>query len=81
VFDGTGSIGFTPIAFENAIKQGVGTFTVANLPTMQRIEIRQGTLQVNNNYQFSNDGLFQTIVNGNGSFGQLKVNGTTQLAG
>jgi uncharacterized protein YhjY with autotransporter beta-barrel domain len=81
VFDGAGSIGFTPMAFENAIKQGAGIFTVANLPTMQRIEIRQGTLEVNNNYQFSNSGFFQTFVNGEGSFGQFKVNGTTQLAG
>jgi uncharacterized protein with beta-barrel porin domain len=81
VFDGAGSIGITPMAFENAIKQGAGTFTVAGLPTMQRIEIRQGALQVNNNYQFSNSGFFQTFVNGNGSFGQFKVNGTTNLAG
>ncbi len=81
VFDGAGSIGFTPMAFENAIKQGAGTFNVANLPTMQRIEIKQGVLQVNNNYQFSNSGFFQTIVNGDGSFGQFKVNGTTELAG
>jgi uncharacterized protein with beta-barrel porin domain len=81
VFQGAGSIGFTPADFEQAIKQGAGTFTVAGLPTMQRIEIKQGTLQVNNNYQFSNNGLFQTVVNGDGSFGQFKVNGTTQLAG
>jgi uncharacterized protein YhjY with autotransporter beta-barrel domain len=81
VFNGAGSIGFTPTGFENAIKQGAGTFTVANLPTMQRIEIRQSALQVNNNYQFSNSGFFQTFVNGDGNFGQFKVNGTTQLAG
>jgi len=81
VFDGAGSIGFTPMAFENAIKQGAGTFNVANLPTMQRIEIRQGVLQVNNNYQFSNSGFFQTFVNGDRSFGQFKVNGTTELSG
>jgi outer membrane autotransporter protein len=81
VFDGAGSAGFTPMAFENAIKEGAGTFIVANLPTMQRVEIKQGVLEVNNNYQFSDSGSFQTIVNGGGSFGQLKVNGTTELAG
>ena len=81
VFEGTGSIGFTPTAFEHAIKQGAGTFTVANLPTMQRIEIKGGVLEVNSNYQFSNSGLFETFVNRDGSFGQLKVNGNTQLAG
>jgi uncharacterized protein YhjY with autotransporter beta-barrel domain len=81
VFQGAGSIGFTPMDFEQAIKQGAGTFTVPNLPTMQRIEINQGLLQVNNNYQFSSNGFFQTVVNGDGSFGQFKVDGTTQLAG
>jgi len=63
VFDGAGGIGFTPMAFENAIKQGAGTFTVASLPTMQRVEIKQGVLEVNSNYQFSNSGFFQTNVN------------------
>jgi uncharacterized protein with beta-barrel porin domain len=81
VFDGAGSIGFTPMAFEHAIKQGAGTYSLATLPTMQRIEIKQGALQVNNNYQFSKSGFFQTFVNGDGSFGQFKVNGTTELAG
>ncbi|HVP78515.1 MAG TPA: autotransporter outer membrane beta-barrel domain-containing protein [Thermodesulfobacteriota bacterium] len=81
VFQGAGSVGFTPTNFENAIKQGAGTYTASNLPTMQRIEIKQGVLQVNNNYQFSNNGFFQTVVNGDGSFGQFKVNGATQLAG
>jgi hypothetical protein len=81
VFDGTGSIGFTPTAFEHAIKQGTGTYSVVSLPTMERIEIKQGVLEVNNNYQFSDSGSFQTIVNGDGSFGQFKINGTTELAG
>jgi uncharacterized protein YhjY with autotransporter beta-barrel domain len=83
VFEGAGSIGFTfsPIAFENAIKQGAGTYTVPSLPTMQRIEVNQGTLQINSNYAMANDSTFQTNVNGDGSHGQLKVNGTAGLAG
>jgi uncharacterized protein YhjY with autotransporter beta-barrel domain len=81
VFDGAGSVGFTPMAFENAIKQGTGTYSVASLPTMQRIEIKGGVLEVNDNYQFSNNGSFETFVKGDGSFGQFKVNGTTELAG
>jgi subtilase-type serine protease len=81
VFDGAGSVGFTPMAFENAIKQGAGTYSMASLPTMQRIEIKEGILEVNDNYQFSNNGSFETFVKGDGSFGQFKVNGTTELAG
>jgi uncharacterized protein YhjY with autotransporter beta-barrel domain len=81
IFDGVGSFMGSIQEFENTTKQGFGTYTVANLPTMQRIEIKQGVLQVNDNYQFSNNGFFQTIVNGDGSFGQFKVNGTSELAG
>jgi outer membrane autotransporter protein len=81
VFQGAGSIGFTPIDFENAIKQGAGTFTAANLGTMRRIEVNQGTLEVNSDYAMANDSTFQAKVNGDGSHGQLKVNGTTTLDG
>ena len=81
VFEGAGNISFTPAAFENAIKQGAGTYSVASLPTMQRIEVNQGTLQINNDYAMANDSTFQTNVNGDGSHGQLKVNGTAELAG
>jgi outer membrane autotransporter protein len=81
VLEGTGSIGVTPTAFEHAIKQGAGTYSLASLPTVQRIEIKKGVLEVNDNYQFSNSGSFETFVKGDGSFGQFKVNGTTGLAG
>jgi uncharacterized protein YhjY with autotransporter beta-barrel domain len=81
MFEGAGGIGFTPMAFENAIKQGPGTYSVASLPTMQRIEIKQGILEVKDNYQFSDSGFFESFVNGDGGFGQFKVNGTTELAG
>jgi len=81
MFDGVGNIDSTLIAFENTIKQGAGTYSVASLPTMQRIEIKEGVLETNDNYQFSDGGYFETYVNGDGSFGQFKVNGTTELAG
>jgi outer membrane autotransporter protein len=48
---------------------------------MQRIEVNQGTLQVNNDYAMASDSTFQTNVNGDGSHGQLRVNGTTTLDG
>lgn len=81
VFDGAGTLGYSFAGFENAVKQGAGRFTLAELPTMQRLEISQGVLQVNTDYQFSSGGSFQTVVNGDGSFGQFAVNGSTQLAG
>lgn len=81
VFDGSGSIAFAPVAFEQAVKQGAGTFTIPALPTMQRIEVNRGVLETNSNYQFSAGGLIRTVVNGDGSFGQFRVNGNAQLAG
>ncbi|MDH3567959.1 MAG: hypothetical protein OEM61_11490, partial [Desulfobacteraceae bacterium] len=81
VFEGAGSIDFTPVAFENAIKQGPGTYSVPSLPTMQRIEVNQDTLQINSNYTMANDSNFQATVNGDGTNGLLKVEGTAQLAG
>jgi uncharacterized protein YhjY with autotransporter beta-barrel domain len=81
VFEGAGSIGFIPMAFENAIKQGAGTYTMPNLPTMQRIEVNQGTLQINSDYTMANDSTFQAKLNGDASHGQLNVNGTAQLDG
>jgi uncharacterized protein YhjY with autotransporter beta-barrel domain len=81
VFEKTGSIGFVPAGFEQATKRGAGTFTVASLPTMQRIDIPEGVLQVNSSYQFADTGVLQSRVNGDGTFGQFKVNGTVQLDG
>jgi uncharacterized protein with beta-barrel porin domain len=81
IFEGAGSLGYGFQGFENTTKQGPGTFTLASLPTMKRMEVNQGTLEINSDYAMANDSTFQTNVNGDGSHGQLKVNGTAQLAG
>ena len=52
IFSGAGSAAFTPTAFEYTAEDGAGTFTIAGLPTMQRLEIRRGTLHVNSAYEF-----------------------------
>jgi hypothetical protein len=81
IFTGAGSAAFTPMAFEQAVKEGDGTFTIASLPTMQRLEIRRGTLHLNSAYRFSPTGLLQTTIYGDGSHGQLSVGGTASLDG
>ncbi|MBC2704105.1 autotransporter outer membrane beta-barrel domain-containing protein [Desulfobacula sp.] len=81
IFDGLGSIDFVPTAFENAVKQGAGIYSATSLPTMQRIEVNQGTLQIDSNYAMADDASFKTYVNGDGSHGQLNVNGKAQLNG
>ncbi|MEA1947231.1 MAG: autotransporter domain-containing protein [Thermodesulfobacteriota bacterium] len=81
MFDGPGSIDFIPMAFENAVKQGAGTYSASGLPTMQRIEVNQGTLQIDSSYAMADDSSFRTYINGDGSHGQLNVNGKAQLNG
>ena len=81
VFQGAGSVGFTPTDFEQAVKQGAGIFTIANLPTMQRLEVKEGILQINAPYIFSDRGVFQTRINGDGSHGKLRVLSNAELGG
>ncbi|MBI5785329.1 MAG: autotransporter domain-containing protein [Rhodocyclales bacterium] len=81
VFDGAGTLAYNFAEFESTIKQGQGRFVISELPTMQQLKVRQGVLQVDRDYQFAPGGTFQATINGNGSFGQLAVNGNAQLGG
>jgi uncharacterized protein YhjY with autotransporter beta-barrel domain len=82
IFEGAGSFSNSLSGFVNTLKQGAGTFTVPSLPTMTgKLEVKEGTLQVNSNYQMAASSTFQTTVNGDGSHGQLKVGGTAGLDG
>ena len=81
MFEGAGSVGFGLSDFEIATKKGPGTFTVASLTTMQRVEVDEGTLEINDDYQMAESGTFQTKVYGGGDCGQLKINGEAGLAG
>ena len=64
-----------------AVKNGVGTFTLSTLPQMVYLEMNQGTLQLNNNYDFHEQGTFQATLYGDGSHGQFLVNGAAALHG
>ena len=82
VFEGTGSFANSLSGFVNALKQGAGTYTLPGLPAMTgKLEVRQGTLQLNSDYQMAASSTFQTTVNGDGSHGQLKVGGAAGLDG
>jgi len=56
-------------------------YAVADLPTMQWLEINEGTLQTDSDYLFDPAGFYQTVVNHDGSYGKLSVLGTSVLAG
>ena len=64
-----------------AVKNGEGTFTLSMLNQMDYLEVNKGTLQLNNDYIFHENGKFQATVSGDGSYGQFLVNGTTSLNG
>jgi outer membrane autotransporter protein len=48
---------------------------------MQRVQVDEGTLEINDDYQLADGGTFQTKVYGGGDSGQLKINGEAGLAG
>jgi len=65
----------------SATKNGPGTFALSMLNKMQRIEVNQGTLKLDNDYTFMSGGAFQAKVGGDGSYGQFYVNGRAALDG
>jgi uncharacterized protein YhjY with autotransporter beta-barrel domain len=81
IFEGTGSFSNPLVGFINTLKQGAGTYTLPTLSTMERLEVKEGTLQLNSNYTMGSGSTFQTIVSGDGTHGQLKVGGTAGLDG
>jgi outer membrane autotransporter protein len=80
VFSGSGALSSTLPAL-SATKNGPGTFTLSTLTRMQRIEVNQGTLKLDNDYSFMGNGTFQATVGGDGSYGQFYVNGRAALDG
>jgi uncharacterized protein YhjY with autotransporter beta-barrel domain len=81
-FNGAGSFTGSIYQFENAAKDGAGTFMLSGLPTMQQLKVSQGTLQTNSSYSFASGGSYETWIYGGGDHGMLLANnGTASLAG
>ncbi|QTN22134.1 autotransporter outer membrane beta-barrel domain-containing protein [Rhizobacter sp. AJA081-3] len=78
--NGNGSFGGTVPAAAIA-KRGEGTFALASLPSVQRLEVQGGTLEVAGDYRFRADGQFQATINGDGTHGRLLLLGQAQLGG
>jgi len=93
VLDGVGSYDSSEagalLSFERALKCGAGMFTLwRGLFTVERLEVTEGTLELHGDYTFQGygggevpDGYFGTVVNGDGSCGQLLVLGQAYLDG
>lgn len=77
---GSGSFGGT-LPASVIRKQGPGTFSLATLPPVQRLEVQGGTLEIGSSYRFLGEGQFAATIQGDGSYGRLHVRGQAQLGG
>lgn len=77
---GSGSFGGT-LPASVIRKQGPGTFSLATLPPVQRLEVQSGTLEIGSSYRFLGEGQFAATIHGDGSCGRLHVRGQAQLGG
>lgn len=64
-----------------AIKLGAGTYSLATLRTLDRLEVHEGTLALDSGYTMASGSRFVATVRGDGSHGQLHVRGQASLAG
>jgi uncharacterized protein YhjY with autotransporter beta-barrel domain len=81
VLDGATNFYNTPISFESILMEGSGTSVFSSLPTIERLEVNEGSIEIQSPYEFAEDGTFQTQVHSDGTCGQLKVGDTAQLDG
>ncbi|MDI6451289.1 autotransporter outer membrane beta-barrel domain-containing protein [Anaerobaca lacustris] len=81
VLDGAGWFGHHLEGFDRVMKQGPGTYTVSGLSPATRLDLREGTLEIDGDYQFAEAGLLTTVARPDGSGGQLKIGGTGALDG
>ena len=80
VFHGEGRYDGAIEGFEGAAKHEAGTYTLNSLPTMQTLQIYDGTLRVEDDYVFDETGSALMRIHLNG-FGQLAADGTADLGG
>ncbi|NOQ51695.1 MAG: hypothetical protein GQ578_05710, partial [Desulfuromonadaceae bacterium] len=81
IFEGQGSFANSLQGFDRATKQKAGIYSVASLPSLQRMEMIEGTLQINSDYTFAEDGLFLAHIYSDSSHGKLQVIGNVVLDG
>jgi len=81
VLDGPGSFATVPVSFEHARKQGLGTYQLPALNTVQTLTIDQGVLSLSADYAFDPLGSFATYFDTDGDHGELAVTGSSTVGG
>ncbi|MBW2172836.1 MAG: autotransporter domain-containing protein, partial [Deltaproteobacteria bacterium] len=77
---GSGTFTGVLFGFDEALKTGIGTYTVPELP-VSVVEVIEGTLVVDNDYDFSPEGKYTAHINPDGNCGVMQINGTATLSG
>ena len=81
LLDGAGWFDHQLAGFDRVMKQGPGTYIVSGLSPATRLDLGEGTLEIDGDYQFAEAGLLATVARTDGSAGQLKIGGTGVLNG
>ncbi len=81
LLDGAGHFGHNLWGFNHVTKQGAGTYAVTGLDSPTTLEIKQGTLEIDNDFEFAATSSFSTVTNPDGSCGQLNIGGAGGLDG
>ena len=83
LFSGAGTLDAHFSGFEgDLVKTGAGVFRSERIPqAMDQVIMNEGTLEVGGDYAFASTGTFSPTVNGDGTCGQLAVDGRADLAG
>jgi len=80
VFIGTGTFANVLSDFENAVKQGAGTYTLPALPSMENIEIEEGLLEIESTYQLAAGSSITPSVSSGAGQGALVINGALDIS-
>ena len=81
-FIGSGYFDFANPAtdFHKATKTGEGTYTLSALAPMQHIEVEQGVLEINSDYEFAAGSTFMPSVSSGDGNGRLVINGAVNFS-
>jgi len=81
-FKGAGTFEFTNPAsdFHTATKTGEGTYTLSSLAPMQSIEVKQGVLEINSDYEFAAGSSFMPSISSGDGKGKLVINGAVNFS-
>lgn len=80
-FNGEGTNRAALEGFERVVKNDPGTYTVNALSSMERMEINDGTLLVENGYSMKPDGELFVALRSGTEYGRLQSNGEIRLDG